>query len=197
MITITNIANHFNVSASYISMCLSGKNGNGARVKQIREYAEQIGYKSVAERKEAAKKERAAHTWWKGGCFHEREEERSRMLELRADGYSNKEIAKKVGRTAMTVRRNIGSQPAEMTKVNRQTAQHIRAYKSAARKMAVSNTKIAAYNEKVERHNKIKVELALLEKDLLKNKPNIEAIAAAPIAVPPVDLHAVQPTALM
>lgn len=131
------------------------------------------------------------------GNFKTREEEIARMLELRGQGYSNKEIAQKIGRCPETVRYNIGKQDPELTYQNNVMAAKIRAQKNAARKQYVTNKPIREYNKRVEAHNKMKAELNRLQVELLTEKPAIEQAAKVKVDCPALDLHTVQPTALM
>ena len=135
-------------------------------------------------------------TCYCNGCFHSREDEVRHMKYLREQGYSNSEIAKAIGRSYQAVLMNIGKQDPELSKQNVAMAQHIRAQKNAARKQYVLNKPIREYNAKVEAHNKMKAELALLQVDLLSEKPIIEKAAQTKIEFPMVNLATVQPTAL-
>lgn len=150
----------------------------------------------IMNREHVAKAYRKHHQNWQGGNFKTREEEIARMQELRAQGYSNAEIAKAIGRCPDTVRENIGKQDIELSLQNRAMGAHIRAQKNAARKAYVVNKPIREYNKRVEQHNKMKAELALLQVDLLTQKPIIEQAAQTKIDFPLIDLHTVQPTAL-
>lgn len=131
-----------------------------------------------------------------GGNFATKEEETSRMEELRAAGYSNHEIAVKIGRSHYCVLRRIGKQDIELSIQNRNMGQHIRAQKNAARKQYVLNKPIREYNAKVEAHNKMKAEIAKMEAELRPQTPAIEKAAQIKIDFPLVDLRTVQPTAL-
>ena len=130
------------------------------------------------------------------GNFKTKAEEVTRMKELRAMGYSNTEIAKAIGRCYDTVHRNIGKQDVELSTQNRVMAAHIRAQKNAARRQYVLNKPIREYNAKVEKHNKMKAELNLLQTELLTEKPEIMKAAQTEIKFPMVDLKTLQPTAL-
>lgn len=156
----------------------------------IRNTAKEMGYD-----RKVARTYGGFHSWYNGN-FKTREEEVARMKELRAKGYSNPEIAKAIGRTTITVLRAIGKQDPELAKQNRIMSAHIRAQKNAARKQFVLNKPIREYNAKVEKHNKMKAELNLLQTELLTEKPEIMKAAQTKIDFPMVDLHTVQPTAL-
>lgn len=133
---------------------------------------------------------------WFGGNFNTREEETARMKELREMGYSNKEIADKIGRSYAMVYNNLGKQDPILSKQNVAMSQHIRAQKNAARKQYVVNKPIREYNAKVEKHNQMKAELNKLQTELLTGKPEIMKAAQTKIDFPMVDLKTVQPTAL-
>lgn len=155
--------------------------------------------KHVAEHKEYMavynRVRRGSFTYYNGN-FKTRQEEIARMKELRAQGYSNNEIAKAVGRSQNTVLRNIGRQDPELSKQNVAMAAHIRAQKNAARKQYLINKPIREYNKRVEEHNKMKAEIARMEAELTPRTPAIEKAAQTKIDFPLVNLHTVQPTAL-
>lgn len=133
---------------------------------------------------------------YRNGNFKTREEEVTRMKELRARGYSNLEIAKAIGRTYLTVLHAIGKQDRELWKQNVAMAAHIRAQKNAARKQYVVNKPIREYNKRVEEHNALKAKVAQMEAELKPQIPVVEKVAQIKIDFPMVDLHTVQPTAL-
>ena len=131
-----------------------------------------------------------------GGNFATKEEETARMKELRNAGYSNREIAAKIGRHYMCVLNRIGKQDKELSIQNRTMGQHIRAQKNAARKQYVLNRPILEYNKRVEAHNKMKAEIAKMEAELLPQLPTIEKAAQIKIDFPLVNLSTLKPTAL-
>ena len=182
---------------AYLSKNPTASDKPGSKVALVRETAKNMGYDPAAAHAYGTtyKDGRTTGTWYKGN-FKSRQEEIARMQELRAQGYSNAEIAKAIGRTAVCVWTNIGPQDPELSNQNRAMAQHIRAQKNAARKAYVINKPIREYNKRVEQHNKMKAELALLQVDLLTQKPIIEQAAQTKIDFPLIDLHTVQPTAL-
>lgn len=181
-------------------------NRNSATAQRVREYAAKVGYDprkaeqySNDLRKESQLYARTTEikTYYYNGNFRTKEEEVARMKELREQGFSNVEIAKKVGRSQHTVFRKIGKQDEELTYQNRVFGQKIRAQKNAARKLYVVNKKVVEYNKKVEKHNKMKAELNILQLELLEQKSSIEQTAQTVIEMPMIDLRTVQPTALM
>lgn len=133
---------------------------------------------------------------WYGGNFSTKEAETARMLALRDAGYSNAEIASKIGRDYQAVLRRLGKQDPELTKQNVAMSHHIRAQRNAARKQYVINKPIMEYNRRVEQHNQMKAELNKLQTELLTEKPEIMKAAQTEIKFPMVDLKTVQPTAL-
>jgi hypothetical protein len=56
--------------------------------------------------------------YWRNRNYASREEEMARMYELRGEGYSNEQIAAKIGCGYLTVLRTIGYQPDEITRAN-------------------------------------------------------------------------------
>lgn len=198
-VMIKDIAEKLGKSRGCVAFYLAKSNANMQTPTAIliRNTAEEMKY-NPAEAKSYAVKIRDGRTTssWYGGNFKSRQEEIARMNELRNKGYSNAEIAKAIGRSYKTVRLNIGKQDPELTKQNVAMAAHIRAQKNAARKMYVVNKNIAQYNAKVEKHNKMKAELNLLQTELLTEKPEIMKAAQSQINVPQVDLKVLVPTAL-
>lgn len=198
-VMVKDIAEKLGKSRGCVSFYLAKSNANMQTPTAIliRNTAKEMKYNPV-EAKSYAVKTRDGRTTssWYGGNFKSRQEEIARMQELRGKGYSNAEIAKAIGRSYNAVRNNIGKQDPELTIQNRNMAQHIRAQKNAVRKMYVINKNIAQYNAKVEKHNKMKAELNLLQTQLLSEKPEIMKASQTQINVPQVDLKVLTPTAL-
>ena len=214
------------LSAVQISLSKARKNVRTPAVVQVMKAAEEMGFKGKGDQgvcvdcgntytkvnskqlicpecrklrnREHARKMRGSSLagGWFGGNFNTREEETARMKELREMGYSNKEIADKIGRSYAMVYNNLGKQDPILSKQNVAMSQHIRAQKNAARKQYVVNKPIREYNAKVEAHNKLKAEVARMEKELKPQTPAIEKAAQTKIDFPLVDLHTLQPTAL-
>lgn len=202
-LTQQKIADALGASLSNVNRALKGKLFNKELAKKIIEYAAQNGYETKEDRakkavEKAAEKaaERAANRWWYGTAFRTQEELISYMRNLRDLGYGNMEIAKKSGVTPITVRRNIGAEPAYLAKHNRIVGMKIRAQKNAARAAYLRNKPIAEYNAKVEEHNDLKAKVVKLEAELSQQQPAIEKLAAQKIPVPQIDLGSLQPTAL-
>lgn len=130
------------------------------------------------------------------GNYHTKDEETRRMEQLRAEGYSNAEIAKKIGRSYPTVVSRIGVQPIDMSKTNRAFSQAISKQKNEARRLYVRNHKIAEYNAKVEEHNALKAKVQMMEAEITTQKNKIDRVAAVQIQIPAMNLQNLQPTAL-
>ena len=159
-------------------------------------YCHECGIKAKAERNKkdlkAYRIRQKAKKYWHNGCFHTQEEEVKRMKQLRSEGYSNAEIAKKIGRAYDTVRRVIGSQPNEMTRQNIAIGKKIQAQKNAARKQYVINQPIIEYNRKVEELNKVKEELDALQKDISVKQKTAETNARKTVKAPSIVLTTTQ-----
>lgn len=134
--------------------------------------------------------------FWYGGNYHSKADEVARMKQLRQEGYTNQEIARKIGRAYNTVLNNIGKQDPLMTETTRQMAAASRKQKSAARAAYVRNKPIAEYNAKVQEHNELKAKLNALQVELLTEKPQIEQAAKIAVTAPQMNLVNLQPTAL-
>ena len=231
MVTITanDIAQKFNVSLRTAEQYLAPKSKYNSKTAQnMRAYATQIGYYAPDGKcdrcgKVFQIKQRFQHlcpecakymkekVWRHGknrkfycnGCFHSREEEQKRMLQLREDGYSNMEIAQKIGRHYKTVLLAIGYQPDGITKKNKVMGQKIRAQKNASRKQYVVNEQVTEYNRKVDECEKKRVELKELqitvgnmEKAIKKDEKRVTRLANKVIKCPDIELPVVQMTAL-
>ena len=72
-------------------------------------------------------------TFWWGGNYHSHTDELARMKQLRDEGFTNAEIARKIGRAYTTVLNNIGKQPAMMTDRSHSLAGTFRKQTAAAR----------------------------------------------------------------
>lgn len=199
-VTARDIAAALHLSLNTVTVYLSKKERNSATAQRVRDYAEKVGYdpKKALEygRRYKNTEKPVIESYYYNGNFHTKEEEVARMKELREQGFSNAEIAKKLGRGIVTVWNAIGKQDKELTLQNIAMAAHIRAQKNAARKQYVVNKPIREYNAKVEQHNKMKAELNKLQTELLTEKSAIVQAAKTKIDFPLVDLHTVQPTAL-
>lgn len=204
-VTIRDIAAALHMNPRTVSVYLYDRNRTSANALRVREYAESVGFDGKKAREftfahmtEARQhaKEMEVRYYYHNGNFGTKEAEVQRMKELRDMGYSNREIAQKIGRTWCMVYQYIGKQDPELSRQNRSMAAHIRAQKNAARRQYVLNKPIREYNEKVAKHNKMKAELNLLQTELLVCKPEIMKAAQTEIKFPLVDLKTVQPTAL-
>lgn len=198
-VTSRDIAAALHLNPSTVKVYLMGNNSGGT-AQRVMEYAKKVGYdpKKAAEygRTHQRAKKVKVESYYHNGNYHTKEAEIARMRELREQGYSNREIAQKLGRNVTMVYDNIGAQDPELSKQNRAMAQRIRAQKNAARKQYVTNKPIIEYNKRVDEHNRIKAELAQLQMELLTQKPAIVQAAQTKIDFPLIDLHTVQPTAL-
>lgn len=162
------------------------------------------GKKRTQERLNAV---RQAH-FWKGGNFHTKEEEVARMRQLREEGYSNMEIAKKIGRSYQTVRKSIGTQPTDMTLHTKAMSGAARTKKTQERKVYVADHTIRAYNDTLQEINTLRNDAkALLEKaDSLEKKlvtqlPDVkkaQKVATLPLLTiePAINLASAQPTTI-
>lgn len=129
-------------------------------------------------------KKKKESRYWYGGCFHTKAEENNRMIELREQGFSNEEIAKKIGRVRETIRRAIGAQPEEMTKKNHQIGAKIYAQKNAARKQYVIDQSVAEYNKLVEEVRSVEAHLSKIKQDLAAKEQAVQKNARRTVKTP-------------
>ena len=136
-------------------------------IDRVRKAAQDLGYVTRTERRirsEAAK----AQSYYRNGNYHTREEEIARMNQLRAEGYSNREIAGVTGRSVVTVHRNLGSQPLDMTKMNVTEGQRNRRRRDEKRKTYVMTHEINQHNELVEKIERLNADINIAEQQLIR-----------------------------
>lgn len=159
VITARDIAEKLGLGVSTVRKCFM-KNPISVSEKtivEVQKTAEEMGYdprKAIGNRTNHPMKAKVEH-FYCGGNFHTKEEEVARMRILREEGFSNAEIAKKIGRTYQTVLRNIGFQPDDMTKKNFTEGQRIRRTKESNRKAYVESHKVAVHNDTVRKVNEL------------------------------------------
>lgn len=87
--------------------------------------------------------------FYHSGNFHSREEEVQHMRYLRAKGYTNAEIAKKIGRSYWMVWSAIGNQPEEYTKMSKKLSGKRISSANAARRALANRARIDELSEKL------------------------------------------------
>lgn len=191
------IANKLGISCTTVQRVYAsnGKKVNEKIEEKIRQAADILGYIPGRNKKHNGKD--VAVKWWWGGNFHTKEEEVSRMLDYRKAGFTNAEIAKKLGRSRDTVDRHLGKQDAAMTAMSCKMAGLRRAQQNAARKQYAINKPILEYNAKVEEHNTLKAKLEKMEAEIAPQTPHIEKICTQKIDIPALNLKTLQPTQIM
>lgn len=215
--TLQEVAEILGIGASTVRKCFAAPNPN-SRVhpdtkKAILEACKKLGYihpRSVAGKQRTQERlnaVRQAH-FWKGGNFHSKEEEVARMRQLREEGYSNMEIAKKIGRSYQTVRKSIGTQPTDMTLHTKAMSGAARTKKTQERKVYVADHTIRAYNNTLQEINTLRNDAkALLEKadslektlkDTLPDVKKAQKVATLPLLTiePAINLASAQPTTI-
>ena len=126
--------------------------------------------------------------FYHNGCFHSRTEEQERMMSMREEGFSNKEIASKIGRDVTTIYKAIGKQPPEMSNKNKQLGRQILSQKIATRKQYVVNKQITAYNSKVDECKQKQKELEALQKEINADKKRVAKLSKQKIKCPNMDI---------
>ena len=134
--------------------------------------------------------------FYHNGCFHSKDEETERMLSLRDEGYSNKEIAEKIGRDYTTVLKTIGYQSKELTKKNQMLGKRICAQKNALRKQFVTNKKISEYNKKVAEFKEKQNELELLRTEISKDTKRVTKLSNKKIKCPEMSIEILKVSAM-
>lgn len=121
--------------------------------KKVLDAAKELGYirHIIADRDEPfrIKVGKQEEHFYYNGNFHSREEEVQHMRYLRAKGYTNAEIAKKIGRNYVTVYKKIGKQPEEYTKMSRRLSGERISSANAARRALANRARIDELSEKL------------------------------------------------
>ena len=154
-VTQSEIAERVGCSTSVVSNALKGVGAVSDELKvRIVNAATELGYVP-------------RHNYHKGN-FASHKEEVDYMLQLRDEGYTNAEIAKKIGRCYLTVLNNIGKQPAELTAISGSVAQFIQAHREQLRKAYVLQREVDRHNAMVESVDALNARIASME-DALKS----------------------------
>lgn len=174
-VTAKDIADKLGVSRPYVSRCLSDSKPvtelNSEKVALVRKVAKEMGYDP-----KTAKENRK---FYYNGCFHTRVEEQERMKQLRAEGYSNAEIAAKIGRVVITVRRAIGAQPEDMSRMNRVQGQKNRAAKNEQRRVYVATHTVNTFNEVVDQMGEVNRQIVSLTAQQKKLEKQVQEMVPA------------------
>ena len=121
--------------------------------KKVLDAAKELGYirHIIADRDEPfrIKVGKPEEHFYHSGNFHSREEEVQHMRYLRAKGYTNAEIAKKVGRSYWMVWSAIGNQPEEYTKMSKKLTGKRISSANAARRALANRARIDELSEKL------------------------------------------------
>lgn len=207
-----DIAEKLGIGKSTVVNCLNDKHANLYKketVYKVRKAAEEMGYDKQLSSAygrilsgEARRKVREPKNY-RGGNFRTKEEELARMKALRAEGYTNAQIAKKIGRSYAMVIKDIGKQDPELTKISYKLRGQRQRAIIVARVAYLRNKLIAEYNAKVVEMENLKEQAAqaiaaaeMLNAELAQQKPAIEKLAAKTIPAPRLDLSSLTPTLL-
>ena len=170
------IAAHFGITYGSISPLLHAKNPKeGTRSYQIQQFALQNGWHRDPDgvvRKDTLNN--GEYKYIEKRNFPNKDVETERMNALRGQGYTNEEIAQKIGRTSRTVRNRIGEQPEVYTEVSIRLASDIEKLKTEARservekllrqaEIAVQEAQIADLEDK---QNGILIQIAEFKKQM-------------------------------
>lgn len=184
-VTAKMIAEKLGVS-TYTVWCCMGETASKRGLSQkmidlVHRTAQEMGYDPKAAKYSKATREKAVKTMWlRHSNFETRELETERMITLRAQGYSNAEIAKKIGRDYQTVRRRIGCQDEDMSLANRiQGAKNVAA-RNAQRRQYVADHTVSTYNGIVTELAEVRDKLVKLEDQAVEMRPR--AVEASKIA---------------
>lgn len=149
-VTQSDIADFIGCSLISVSFVLSG---NAGRVglspefcNQVMLAAKMLGYKGRLERAAETTQERELNFRLRHNNCKTIDEENRFMKTFRSMGYSNAEIAKKMGYDRKTIRNRIGSQPEDLSLHNRKEAQRLKAAKNRSRKEYLDTHLVTEYN---------------------------------------------------
>lgn len=184
IITQRDIAKNLGISLRTVNKCLSKGSGyvSAATFHRVHDAAKKMGYvlpssPEYRQQKEIAREAVRRENYLLTHNFPSREAETKRMEYLREQGYSNSEIARKVGRCVLTVRRRIGSQPEDMTKENIRLGQKNRAAKNAKRRQYTANHTVNTYNGMVAELAEVKAKVVLIEGQVKAMLPKVKEAA--------------------
>ena len=188
-ITVYDIAAKLNMNPYTVRAYLApGCKTKSEAANRVRTEAKAMGYDPKAVVRASHKHAVAASNrkWQQtpaNKIFASREAETNAMLALRAEGYSNQDIAAKCGVDRTTVHKRIGKQSAIVTKANRKLGQKIHSAKIQLRKSLAQEQRIREYNAKVEAFNKEAAKLMEQYQQLKKMKPASKnaALSVTPI----------------
>lgn len=191
-VTAKMIAERLGLSVKTVHNCMcTDTNGRSQKtVELVRKTADEMGYdpkaaNGIGFRNYHAKtaddhKAKKEPVYLLTHNFPSKEAETKRMIYLREQGYSNKEIAQKVGRCYETVYHRIGAQSQDMSLSNRIQGQKNRAARNAQRRQYVADHTVRTYNGLVTELSDVKTKIAKLETEVQQIKP--AAIQAAKIS---------------
>lgn len=188
-ITIYDVAAKLNMNLNTVRNYLNpGCKSKSATVARVRETAKAMGYNPIAIKRKNCKHAASVYNHKQqmtpaNSIFASRDAETKAMLDLRSQGYSNRDIAAKCGVCYSTVRNRIGAQPACLTKANHKLCQKIRSAKIKLRNSLAQEQRIREYNAKVEAFNVEAAKLMEQYQQLKKLKP---ALKNATIAITPI-----------
>ena len=183
-----------NVLTVKACLCKNARKMSKEKVNLVRKTAEEMGYDpktaralssrnywaKTAEERKAKKKAKKEAAYLLTHNFPSKESETKRMEYLRAQGYSNREIAQKVGRCTSTVYHRIGAQAEDMSTENRIQGQKNRAARNAQRRQYVADHTVRTYNGLVTELGDVKTKVVKLETEVQQLKP--AALQAAKIS---------------
>lgn len=156
-VTQMDIAKAAGVSKGTVANVMTGyphdKYYSAETKKKVLDAAKELGYirHCIADRDEPfrIKVGKPEEHFYYNGNFHSREEEVQHMRYLRANGYTNAEIAKKIGRSYCMVWSAIGNQPEEYTKMTRNLSGKRISSANAARRALANRARIDELSEKL------------------------------------------------
>ena len=143
-VTMQDIAAKTGFSLTTVSQCMRAKSSlqyKQSTVDTIRKAATDMGYD--------ARKARSYKNYANlpaNPLFESKKAETAAMVKLRAKGLSNPEIAHRCGVRASTVRKRIGTQPAEITAAHLKLAGAVRTAKHRIQQSYQAQQQIAQYN---------------------------------------------------
>lgn len=182
MYTYADVGRILNVSTSAANFMVIGKGGYSdechhsaevaARIEAAKHLSQMMGIKPRHRRESGQSPKSGEH--YREGNYPTHAEEVARMRELRAEGRSNREIARMIGRTTQTIRNNIGNEPDSITEMNRALRWQQYHQRNAARRTYVIRQKIDAHNRQVEQYNAQVAAIRELEQRLEETRRNAE-----------------------
>lgn len=177
VITMKDIAAKTGFSLTTVSQCMRDKvprQYKQSTVDTIRSAAQEMGYNPRVARAYRDRRNVPANP-----VFKSRDAETSAMQQLSKSGHSTAEVAHRCGVCKATVRKRIGTQPAEITAANRKLAGQVRSAKAKIKLAYKQKQAVQEYNVLAAKLNAHLLEAHKMQTELLSKQKSAVAASTA------------------